>query len=148
MVQPERPRPALLCQGCRPAPAAATAERGPRGVADLVNVKLRRRAHRAAGQRGVQRHQACGGRVQRVAAPGGHPTRHVRVSLVEPGAVATELGLSATTGRRSSQALRERFGRMERLQAQDIADAITYIVTWPRHVAINEILIRPSEQDQ
>jgi len=34
------------------------------------------------------------------------------------------------------------------LQAQDIADAIRYIVTRPRHVAINEMLIRPTEQAQ
>jgi NADP-dependent 3-hydroxy acid dehydrogenase YdfG len=33
------------------------------------------------------------------------------------------------------------------MEAEDIADAITYIVTRPRHVAINEILIRPTEQD-
>jgi NADP-dependent 3-hydroxy acid dehydrogenase YdfG len=35
---------------------------------------------------------------------------------------------------------------MERMQASDIADAIGYIVTRPRHVAINELLIRPTEQ--
>jgi NADP-dependent 3-hydroxy acid dehydrogenase YdfG len=32
------------------------------------------------------------------------------------------------------------------MEAGDIADAITYIVTRPRHVAINEVLIRPTEQ--
>ena len=32
------------------------------------------------------------------------------------------------------------------LAAEDIADAILYIVTRPRHVAINEILVRPTEQ--
>jgi NADP-dependent 3-hydroxy acid dehydrogenase YdfG len=32
------------------------------------------------------------------------------------------------------------------LAAEDIADAIRYIVTRPRHVAINEILVRPTEQ--
>ena len=32
------------------------------------------------------------------------------------------------------------------LRAEDIADAILYIVTRPRHVAINEILVRPTEQ--
>ena len=43
--------------------------------------------------------------------------------------------------------MEQRFGDIERLQAQDIADAIAYIVTRPRRVAINEILIRPTEQD-
>jgi len=36
---------------------------------------------------------------------------------------------------------------MERLDAEDIADAIGYLVTRPRHVAINEVLIRPTEQE-
>ena len=30
----------------------------------------------------------------------------------------------------------------------DIADAISYIVTRPRHVAVNEMLIRPTEQQR
>ena len=34
------------------------------------------------------------------------------------------------------------------LEAADIADAITYIVTRPRHVAVNELLIRPTEQER
>jgi NADP-dependent 3-hydroxy acid dehydrogenase YdfG len=70
--------------------------------------------------------------------------RHVRVSLVEPGAVITEL----TDHLRPAQqeAARERFKQIERLTADDIADSIEYIVTRPKHVAINEIMIRPSEQ--
>jgi NADP-dependent 3-hydroxy acid dehydrogenase YdfG len=70
--------------------------------------------------------------------------RHVRVSLVEPGAVDTEL--SGHNRPEVLETIKERFGGMERLRASDIADAICYIVTRPRHVAINEILIRPSEQ--
>ena len=42
----------------------------------------------------------------------------------------------------------KRFADMERLEAPDIADAIAYVVTRPRHVAINEVLIRPTEQEQ
>ena len=42
--------------------------------------------------------------------------------------------------------IKGRFGDIERLEADDIADAISYIVTRPRHVAINEILVRPTEQ--
>jgi len=72
--------------------------------------------------------------------------RHVRVSLVEPGAVATEL---ASHNREEGQeAMRTRFASMQRMEAEDIADAITYIVTRPRHVAVNEMLIRPTDQDQ
>ncbi len=34
------------------------------------------------------------------------------------------------------------------MQARDISDAIVYMVTRPRHVAINEILIRPTDQER
>ncbi len=43
--------------------------------------------------------------------------------------------------------LNNRFQDMERLDAEDIADAIGYLITRPRHVAINEVLIRPTEQE-
>jgi NADP-dependent 3-hydroxy acid dehydrogenase YdfG len=70
--------------------------------------------------------------------------RHVRVSLVEPGAVITEL--SSHNRPEVLEEIKGRFGALERLEAADIADAISYIVTRPRHVAINEILVRPTEQ--
>jgi len=70
--------------------------------------------------------------------------RHVRVSLVEPGAVMTEL--ASHNRPEVIEAMKARFGSIERMEAPDIADAISYIVTRPRHVAINEILIRPTEQ--
>ena len=37
---------------------------------------------------------------------------------------------------------------MERLEADDIADTIVYMVSRPRHMAINEVLVRPTEQEQ
>ena len=40
------------------------------------------------------------------------------------------------------------FAGVERLAAEDIADAIAYIVTRPRRVAVNELLIRPTEQER
>ena len=46
------------------------------------------------------------------------------------------------------EGIKQRFADMERLEAEDIADAIAYIVTRPRRVAVNEILVRPTEQDQ
>ena len=71
--------------------------------------------------------------------------RHVRVSVIEPGAVATELvsHMREEVRERSMQ----RFAGVERMQAEDIADAIQYIVTRPRRVAINEVLLRPTEQE-
>ena len=44
--------------------------------------------------------------------------------------------------------IQTRFADIERLEAEDIADAISYIVTRPRRVAVNEVLFRPTEQDQ
>lgn len=70
--------------------------------------------------------------------------KNVRVSLVEPGAVATELGSHNRPEVR--EGLEKRFTDLERLEAQDVADAITYVVTRPRRVAVNEILIRPTDQ--
>ena len=72
--------------------------------------------------------------------------RHVRVSVVEPGAVETELASHVREEVRAQ--IMQRFANMERLQAEDIAEAIQFIVTQPRRVAINELLIRPTEQEQ
>jgi NADP-dependent 3-hydroxy acid dehydrogenase YdfG len=71
--------------------------------------------------------------------------RHVRVSLVEPGAVATEL--AGHNRPEIQETLLTRFRDMERMEAEDIADVIGYVVTRPRRVAINEVLIRPTEQE-
>lgn len=71
--------------------------------------------------------------------------RHVRVCIIEPGAVNTEL---ASHNRPEVMGqIRGRFEGIERLHAEDIADAIVYVVTRQRHVAINEVLIRPTEQE-
>ena len=66
----------------------------------------------------------------------------MRISLVEPGATATEL--ASHNRPEILESIRGQFG--QRIQAADIADAIGYIVTRPRHVAVNEMLIRPTEQ--
>lgn len=72
-------------------------------------------------------------------------SRHVRVSLIEPGATATEL----ITHNRPEviENLHSQLGQ-QRMTAEDIADAIAYIVTRPAHVAVNEMLIRPTEQER
>jgi NADP-dependent 3-hydroxy acid dehydrogenase YdfG len=70
--------------------------------------------------------------------------RKVRMTIVEPGAVETELTDHIRDGVREH--VRGRFEDIQSLQAEDIADAIAYAVTRPWHVSVNEILIRPTEQ--
>ena len=72
--------------------------------------------------------------------------RHVRVSLVEPGAVATELVVPQPA--RDPRGDGQRATTSSGMVPEDIADAIAYIVTRPRRVAINEVLIRPTEQER
>jgi NADP-dependent 3-hydroxy acid dehydrogenase YdfG len=119
------------------------AEDGPRHVADMVNIS------------------SVAGRVVRSGSSVYNLTKHgvgafseslrqevtkryVRVSLVEPGATATEL--ASHNRPEILESLRGQFG--QRMEAEDIADAIAYIVTRPRHVAVNEMLIRPTEQER
>jgi NADP-dependent 3-hydroxy acid dehydrogenase YdfG len=71
--------------------------------------------------------------------------RHVRVGVIEPGAVATELG-SHNTPEIRRQVLDPFNERTERLTCEDIADAVSYMVTRPRRTAIADLLILPTEQ--
>jgi NADP-dependent 3-hydroxy acid dehydrogenase YdfG len=70
--------------------------------------------------------------------------RKVRSTLIEPGAVDTELSDHIRDGVREQ--VRERFVGMRMLDAADVAEAIAFAVTRPWHVSLNEILIRPTEQ--
>jgi len=125
-------------------PHLANAAKGsPRQVADLVNISS------TAG---------------RVARPGGsvyaltkfglagfaeslrqelQPQR-VRVSVVEPGTVDTELVSHVRDGVR--EAARKQVASIQALRPEDIADAVSYIVTRDRRVAVNEMLVRAAEQ--
>jgi NADP-dependent 3-hydroxy acid dehydrogenase YdfG len=71
--------------------------------------------------------------------------RHVRVSLVEPGATNTELASHNRPEIR--ERMGQRFAGVERLEAADIAETIAFIVTRPRRMAVNEVLVRPTEQE-
>lgn len=72
-------------------------------------------------------------------------TQGVRVGLVEPGAVATELA-DHITSEAAKERFRGRFEGMDILQADDIADAVLYMASRPAHAAVNEILVRPALQ--
>ncbi len=120
------------------------AEDSPRRVADLINTSsvAGRRARSGSGVYNLTKFGVGAfSESLRQEVTG----RHVRVSLVEPGAVATELQSHLREEIREQAA--SRFADMEILEAEDIADAVVYIVTRPRHVAINEVLIRPTEQE-
>jgi NADP-dependent 3-hydroxy acid dehydrogenase YdfG len=119
------------------------AANGPRQVADMVNISsvAGRVARNGNGVYSLTKHGvgAFSESLRQELA-----TRYVRVSLVEPGATATEL---ADHNRPEIlDTIRAQFG--QRMEAEDIADAISYIVTRPRHAAVNEILIRPTEQER
>jgi NADP-dependent 3-hydroxy acid dehydrogenase YdfG len=68
----------------------------------------------------------------------------VRVTLIEPGVVATELP-SHITHQDTRQGVQEMYSHAE-VTADDIADVIAFTLSRPRHLAINEILVRPAGQ--
>jgi NADP-dependent 3-hydroxy acid dehydrogenase YdfG len=125
-------------------PLLAAAQDSPRKVCDLVNISsiAGRRANRGSAVYNLTKH---GVGAFSEALRQEFATRHLRVSLVEPGAVITEL--VEQMGPERQEAARQRFAGVERLTADDIADAIEYIVTRPARVAVNEIMIRPTEQE-
>ena len=122
--------------------AAAADE--PRRVADLVNISsvAGRVARQGAAVYNLTKHGVGAfSEALRQEVTG----RHVRVSLVEPGAVDTELPDHIRDDIRDK--MMGPMTSIERLESEDISDAITYIVTRPRHIAVNELLIRPTEQE-
>ena len=68
----------------------------------------------------------------------------VRVGVVEPGTVDTELTDHVTGDVR--EAARQQVAGIVPLRPEDIADAVAYIVTRDRRVAVNEMLVRAGEQ--
>jgi len=73
-------------------------------------------------------------------------TRHVRVTIVEPGAVTTELASHLRP--EILEQMAQNFGGVEMLRSEDIAEEVVHAVTRPRHVSVNEVLVRPTEQER
>jgi NADP-dependent 3-hydroxy acid dehydrogenase YdfG len=71
---------------------------------------------------------------------------NVRVTCIEPGFVDTELQGHNTHPMvvEATKKMRDEIGKV--LEAEDIADAILYAVSRPEHMAINEVLVRPTKQ--
>ncbi|WP_371403503.1 SDR family NAD(P)-dependent oxidoreductase [Kribbella sp. NBC_00662] len=72
-----------------------------------------------------------------------YTTRNVRFSVVEPGRTESEL-FDQKEG--AAEGFNAMFGEVEALHAEDIAEAAAFIVTNPRRVAVNEIVVRPTDQ--
>jgi NADP-dependent 3-hydroxy acid dehydrogenase YdfG len=70
--------------------------------------------------------------------------RHVRVGVLEPGGVATELGSHNSGAARDD--IDNFYATTEVLAPDDVADAIAYMVTRPRHASIGELWIMPTDQ--
>jgi NADP-dependent 3-hydroxy acid dehydrogenase YdfG len=74
------------------------------------------------------------------------PEYNIRVTCIEPGVVSTEL-LETITDESMAKFI-QASKNMERLQSEDISNAILYAIQAPSHVNVNEILIRPTAQER
>lgn len=72
-----------------------------------------------------------------------HPETKIRVTIISPGIVATELAQRITDEQVKNRPMVE---RLTPLQPEDIARAVIYAIEQPPHVDVNEILIRPTDQ--
>jgi NADP-dependent 3-hydroxy acid dehydrogenase YdfG len=125
------------------APLLDAARESARGVSDLVNVSSvsGRRANAGSAVYNASKFAVTGFSEclrQEVT------RRHVRVSVIEPGAVVTELPTHMR------QEIREtpnpEFSGFTYLEAVDVAETIAFTVTRPRRVCVNEVMVRPTEQ--
>ncbi|GGF19883.1 SDR family oxidoreductase [Williamsia phyllosphaerae] len=123
-------------------PHLVAAAKGPRGISDIVNVSSiagRRVPSFQSNVYAATKHAvgAFSEGLRQELAP-----EHVRVGVVEPGIVTTEMTTSGEEHAPDASTI-EGLGALD---PDDIAAAIVYIVTRPRHAAVNEVLIRPTEQ--
>jgi NADP-dependent 3-hydroxy acid dehydrogenase YdfG len=120
------------------------AEDGPRQVADIVNISSI--AGRVAWNGyGVYNMTKFGVNGFTEALRQEVTQRHVRVGVLEPGGVDTELGSHNNEEVRSGM-IDPFYQQTEVLAAEDIADGVAYMVTRPRHASIGELWIMPTDQ--
>ncbi|WP_326685698.1 SDR family NAD(P)-dependent oxidoreductase [Streptomyces sp. NBC_01795] len=117
---------------------------GPRQVADIVNISsiAGRQAWASYGVYNLTKFGVNGFTESLRQELAG---RHVRVGVLEPGAVDTELG-SHNNETIHAEILGPFNAQHERLVPADIADGITYMVTRSRHAAIAELWVMPTDQ--
>jgi len=120
------------------------AEDGPRRVADIVNISsiAGRVAWNGYGVYNLTKFGVNGfteSLRQEIT------QRHVRVGVLEPGGVDTELG-SHNKPQVRNEMIDPFYQQTEVLAPEDIADGVAYIVTRPRHTAVGELWIMPTDQ--
>jgi NADP-dependent 3-hydroxy acid dehydrogenase YdfG len=123
-------------------PHLVRAAEGDRGIADIVTVSsiAGRKITSPSGNVYAATKHAIGAfseALRQELAP-----QHVRVGVIEPGQVDTDMLAGAGPDVRKT-ATDSGFGI---LNPTDVADAIIYMLTRPRHAAINEVVVRPTEQ--
>lgn len=122
---------------------AQAAADSPRGVADLVNISSTAGRVARPGT-AVYNLTKFGVNAFSEALRQEVQSQRIRVGVIEPGTVDTELSSHVRVG------LREAIGRqtaaIEMLRPRDIAEAVCWMVTRDRRVAVNEILVRAGEQ--
>lgn len=120
------------------------AQQGPRQVADIVNISSI--AGRVAWNGyGVYNLTKFGVNGFTEALRQEVTRRHVRVGVIEPGGVATELG-SHNRPEIRTEMIDPFYQQTEVLAPEDIADGVAYMVTRPRHTTIGELWIMPTDQ--
>ena len=112
---------------------------GPRGVADIVTISSvagRRVPSPSSNVYAASKH-AVGAFAEALRQE--LASKRVRVGLIEPGVVRTEMTTGGSKGAPDATTGNP-------LSPSDVAAAVVYMVTQPPHAAVNEILIRPTEQ--
>jgi len=120
------------------------AEDGPRQVADIINISsiAGRVASNGFGVYNLTKFGVNGfteSLRQEVT------KRHVRVGVLEPGGLTTEL-MSHNTGP-AREEIYHFHATTEVLLPEDVADGIAYMATRPRHASISELWIMPTDQE-
>jgi NADP-dependent 3-hydroxy acid dehydrogenase YdfG len=122
-------------------PHLVEAAEGPRGVADVVTISSvagRKIASPKVNVYAATKHAVNAFSEALRQELTGH---HVRVGLVEPGLVRSEM-----TEHNGAAEDAEEHLELGLMEPEDIADAVVYMVTRPRRTAVNEMLVRPTEQ--
>lgn len=120
------------------------AENSARKVADVINISSCA-AHQFTAMNGVYALTKAGVNGFSESLRQEVTKKHVRVGVIEPGSVSTEL-VSHNSEEIRSKVLAPFFDETETLVPEDVADAVVWMVTRPRHASVNKLWVGPTEQ--